>query len=91
MDSELSRTRREPSAEDTLSMRAGAGFRDDASIAESPSMRAWARIESRGDDLGRGCGDCERESGARRAWRGRWMIPVIASMEGCRWKVREGR
>jgi hypothetical protein len=41
MDSGLSRTRRESSAEDALSMeRVGVGFRDDASITESPSMES---------------------------------------------------
>jgi hypothetical protein len=50
----LSRTRREPSIEDALSMRDEAGFRDDASIAESASA------ESVGED-----GEPGRRSGAR--------------------------
>jgi hypothetical protein len=55
MDSELSRMRREPSAEDALSMeRVGTGFRDDVSITKSPSM------ESVGEDRELG-----RRSGAR--------------------------
>lgn len=40
MDCGLSRTWREQSAEDALFMRDEAGFRDDASIAESPSVES---------------------------------------------------
>jgi hypothetical protein len=54
MDCGLSRTWREQSAEDALFMRDEAGFRDDASIAESPS------VESVGEDREPG-----RRSGAR--------------------------